>query len=171
MGRRVKLLLGKLNPPMRAIQISSEPVSESSINIIDTTGGQVITTIEFLSLANKLLGTGRARYLKKQVEAIEAGINLVKIDLLRASDWVLSVPESCLAEEVRGDYHVCVFHATRPDFREVYPISVGQPLPAIQTPLRPTDTDVPLAWQPLIDTAYEHGRYHPLIDYAQDPPR
>lgn len=47
------------------IEILSEPITETYINIIEPAGERVITTIEVLSLANKLPGTGQAQYLKK----------------------------------------------------------------------------------------------------------
>jgi hypothetical protein len=41
-------------------------------------------------------------------------------------------------------------------------------LPAIRVPLRPTDADVVLDLQPLIDQCHERGRYH-LLDYRLNP--
>lgn len=41
-------------------------------------------------------------------------------------------------------------------------------LPAIRIPLRPTDPDVPLDLQALIDRCYENGRYDDL-DYTREP--
>lgn len=151
------------------IEISNEPITETYINIIETAGERVITTIEVLSIANKLPGTGQAQYLRKQQETIQAGINLVEIDLLRTGEWVLSIPQAYLHEPDRTPYRVCVFRAERPTFREFYPIDFREPLPAINIPLRPTDADVALDLQALIDKVYEQGRYHLLIDYSKDP--
>lgn len=151
------------------IEILSEPITETFINIIDLAGERVITTIEILSLANKLPGTGQAQYLKKQQETIQAGVNLVEIDLLRTGEWVLSVPETYLHAPERTPYRVCVFRAERPTFREFYPIGLREPLPTIQIPLRPTDADVPMDLQALLNKVYEQGRYHMLIDYLQPP--
>ena len=55
-----------------------------------------------------------------------------------------------------------------PAEREVYPIPLRERLPAIRVPLRPTDADVVLDLQPLIDQCHERGRYH-LLDYRLDP--
>ncbi|MCS7300831.1 MAG: DUF4058 family protein, partial [Fimbriimonadales bacterium] len=151
------------------LEITSEPITETFINIIEPAGERVITTIEVLSLANKLPGTGQAQYLRKQQETIQAGINLVEIDLLRTGEWVLSVPETYLHAPERTPYRVCVFRAERPTFREYYPIALRDPLPIINIPLRPTDADAPLDLQALVDRVYEQGRYHLLIDYRQLP--
>lgn len=152
------------------IEIDSEPITERFVNIIEVHGERVITTIEILSVANKIRGTGQAQYLKKQVETIEAGINLVEIDLLRTGEWILSLPDGYIPAKYRTPYRVCVFRAERPGAREFYPIPLEEPLPAISVPLRAGEPDVVLDLQPLIDRAYEQGRYHRLIDYTQDPP-
>lgn len=152
------------------VEVQSEPITETYINIIETAGERVITSIEILSLANKLPGSGQAQYFKKQQEVLQAGVNLVEIDLLRTGEWVLSLPQGYLSEDVRGDYHVCVFRATQPDKREIYPIMLDEPLLAISIPLRAGEADVVLELQPLINRAYEQGRYHRLIDYTHDPP-
>jgi hypothetical protein len=44
-------------------------------------------------------------------------------------------------------------------------------LPVVSIPLRPTDADVPLDLQPLIDQCHERGRYYRLEYKAPlDPP-
>jgi hypothetical protein len=44
-----------------------------------------------------------------------------------------------------------------------------QPLPTIKVPLRPTDKDVPLDLQPLVDQCYRNGGYDGTLNYAVDP--
>ena len=149
------------------IEFQTEPITETFINVIEPTGGRVITTIEVLSLANKLSGTGQAQYLKKQQETIQAGVNLVEIDLLRTGEWVVSIPEVYLHAPERTPYRVCVYRAERPTVREFYPIGLRERVPTIGVPLRPTDADVALDLQALVDRVYAQGRCHLLIDYAQ----
>ncbi|MDM7461360.1 MAG: DUF4058 family protein, partial [bacterium] len=149
------------------IEIQSDPITETFINLLEPAGGRVITTIEVLSLANKLPGTGQAQYLKKQQETLLAGVNLVEIDLLRTGEWVLSLPEVYLHAPERTPYRVCVYRAERPTVREFYPIGLRERLPTIGVPLRPTDADVWLDLQVLVDRVYVQGRYHLLIDYRQ----
>ncbi len=151
------------------IEIASEPVTETYINIIETAGQQVITTIEVLSIANKIRGTGQAQYLKKQQETLQAGINLVEIDLLRTGEWVLSLPDGYLPEQERTPYRVCVFRAERPTLREYYPIRLEEPLPIIGIPLRAGEGDVMLDLQAVLNQVYEQGRYYQLVDYTAEP--
>ena len=49
---------------------------------------------------------------------------------------------------------------------EFYPIPLQQRLPNIRIPLRPTDEDVGLRLQELIDDCYRDG---PRLDYRPDP--
>ncbi len=69
----------------------TEPQTLRYIQILDTKAGRrVITAIEFLSLANKATEAGRRQYFAKQNELLDAGVNLVEIDLLRSGKWVLA---------------------------------------------------------------------------------
>ena len=58
-----------------------------------------------------------------------------------------------------------------PQEREVYPIGLREPLPAIRVPLRPSDADVILDLQTLINQCHERRHYH-LLNYqlALEPP-
>ena len=62
---------------------------------------------------------------------------------------------------------MCVFRVTQPKEREVYPIGLRERLPVLSIPLRPTDADVVLDLQPLIDQCHERGRYHRLNYQAE----
>ena len=53
-----------------------------------------------------------------------------------------------------------------PTEAEVVPIPLREPLPNIPIPLRPTDGDVVLKLQPLLDACYRRGRYG-SIDYGR----
>ena len=52
---------------------------------------------------------------------------------------------------------------------EVYPMALWDRLPVIKIPLRPTDADVPLDLQPLVEQVYRNGAYDGTLDYATDP--
>src|SRR5215204_3028792 len=66
------------------VDVTSEPAVERHVEIIDTsTGGRVVTSIEFLSPTNKLPGDGRTQYALKQRQCAEAGVSLVEVDLVR----------------------------------------------------------------------------------------
>jgi hypothetical protein len=148
----------------------SEPITERHIEILDRTSGQqVITAIEFLSPTNKIPGEGRERYLTKQREYLEAGVNLVEVDLVRAGQFTLAIALSRLRPPEHTTSYVCVRRATRPWEAEVYPISLREPLREIRIPLRPSDQDVLLNLQELVGTCYDRGRYAAKLDYTAPP--
>jgi hypothetical protein len=151
------------------VQRKSEPVTETFIEIREAgSGGRVITVIELVSMSNKQPGDGRTLDLKKQAELVAGGVNSVEIDLLRAGQPVTAARPEQLPRPYRGPYRICVWRATRPDYWEVYRVPLEERLPAIAIPLRPTDADVPLDLQPLIDRCYETGAYDDL-DYTRTP--
>ena len=146
-----------------------QPPVEGFIEIVDaTTGDRVVTVIEFLSPWNKRPGTGQDEYLRKQRQLLEARTNLVEIDLVRSGRRVLVVPEDQLPASHRTTYRVSVTRGHRPGEAEAYRVSLREPLPSIRVPLRPTDADVRLELQPLLEQAYRNGRYD-VTDYRQDP--
>ena len=65
---------------------------------------------------------------------------------------------------------VCVFRASHPKEGETYVIGLRDPLPVISIPLRPTDPDIPLELQPLIDRCHQRGRYYRLRYQAELTP-
>jgi hypothetical protein len=142
-----------------------EPDVHRWVEILDA-GGRLITVIEVLSPKNKS-GEGQAAYRRRQRSYISAGVNLVEIDLLRKGERVLSVPLSEIPDRAWTPYIVCAYRATEPDQREIYPIQLRERLPAIRVPLRPSDSDVVLDLQPLIDQAFERGRYW-LMDHQRE---
>lgn len=147
----------------------SEPATEGFIEIIDVaTGNRVVTVIELLSDSNKQPGAGQEQYRKKQREYLQGGTSLVEIDLLRSGRRVLAVPPILVPPAHRSTYQVCVTRGWKPRSFEVYRAPLREPLPTIRVPLRPTDPDVPLNLQSLIDRCYHHGRYDD-IDYRVDP--
>lgn len=158
------------SPPANPIIVSieHEPVTEGFIEIIESDGGRVVTIIEVVSPANKFAGEGHEKYLKKQREMKEAGVNIVEIDLLRQGPWVLVVPRDNVPKSHQGPYRICVWRGTKPDRCELYRASMREPLPVINIPLRQTDDDVQLDLQKLIDRCYTNGAYDD-IDYMAEP--
>jgi len=142
------------------------------VQIIDpSSGGRVVTAIEVLSPSNKLPGRGRLAYEAKQRALLGGGVNLVEIDLVRKGPWAFSISERVWSPRERSAYMACVFRATRPGERALYPMRLADRLPSIAIPLRPQDQDVVLDLQQVIDEAYETGRYD-RTDYSRelDPP-
>jgi hypothetical protein len=142
-----------------------EPDVHRWVEILDA-GGRLITVIEVLSPKNKS-EEGQAAYRRRQRNYISAGINLLEIDLLRKGERVLSVPLSEIPDWAWTPYLICVYRATEPGQREIYPAQLREQLPAVRVPLRPSDSDAVLQLQPLIDQAFERGRYW-LMDYQRD---
>jgi hypothetical protein len=133
--------------------------------------GWLITVLELLSPSNKLESEDRANYLGKRRGFMEDGINLVEIDLVRQGAPVFPAPVRRGLQEAGACYGICVFRAARAAEQDVYPIRLRERLPAFRVPLRPTDSDVVVDLQPLIDQCHERGRYH-FLNYrlALDPP-
>jgi hypothetical protein len=152
-------------PPTNA----DEQQTERHLEIVDLSdGGRLVTAIEILSPANKVSADGQMAYIRKQREYLDASVNLVEIDLVRVGGFVLAVPQERLPATSRTPYLVCTRRATRLNYAEVYPLPLREPLPTIPIPLRPSDQDVMLQLQPLLNACYRDGRYH-RINYRIDP--
>ncbi|MEZ6131451.1 MAG: DUF4058 family protein [Planctomycetaceae bacterium] len=155
--------------PVR-IRRRTEPQTLRYIQILDIKAGRrVITAIEFLSLANKNTESGRRQYFAKQNELLDAGVNLVEIDLLRSGKWVLAAQKDIYPQSLKHPYRICVVRAENSEEAEIYQATFAAPLPTIRIPLRPTDNDVLLPLQRLINQAYENGRYGNDVDYSAAP--
>lgn len=156
-------------PPTLAtepIRVFLDEEIERWLEIREATG-RLITVIELLSPSNKLEAADRDRYVRKRRSLMSGGVSLVEIDLVRQGAPVFPDVIRNVMRQAGACYGVCVFRAARPAEHEVYPIRLGERLPAIRVPLRPTDTDVVADLQPLIDQCHERGRYH-LLNYRLD---
>ncbi len=142
------------------------PQTARHVQILDVSSGErVVTAIEVLSPTNKLTVSGREDYRRKQRDYLNAGVNLVEIDLLRGGQHVLAAALEFIPEERRRTYMMSVRTRTR---TKVFGASLREPLPVIPIPLRPTDRDVSLNIQQIIDQVYDRGRYIKL-NYQLDP--
>ena len=151
------------------VEIEDDPLTRRHLEIVDLSdGGRVVTAIEVLSPGNKVGLDGQVAYLRKQREYLEAKINLVEIDLIRAGEFILAVPPERIPAPFRTPYQVCVRRATQSHRIEIYRAPLRERLPNIPIPLRRSDPDVVLQLQPLIDACYRDGRYH-RINYRADP--
>ena len=149
----------------------SEPRRQPYLEIRTQGGERLVTVIELLSPSNKVRGgRGRKAYLRKQREFREAGVNLVEVDLLRSGAPTTAVAPERL-RQVAGayDYHVSVVVAGPVDQLYAAPIRLSDRLPVVGIPLDPTDGAVNLDLQPLLDRAYDSGRYDRLVRYERPP--
>ncbi len=147
-----------------------DPRTARHIEIIASNAGrQVTTAIEILCPANKS-NAGCETYRKKQAKFVAARINLVEIDLVRSGTFVLAIPERTMPWKCCTPYVINVRRAIRPATAELYSVPLREPLPNIPIPLRPTDSDLVLQLQPLLDECYERGRYRMNYQQPPDPP-
>lgn len=152
------------------VQRLSDPETLHSIEILDLHDNErIVTSIEFVSLANKSSEKGRQQFIDKRERMLAAGVNIVEIDLLRAGGWVTALSPSLTPRSYLGPYRICVVRAVRDDLAEIYRANFRSPLPIVKIPLREKDDDVKLQLQPLVDAAYVNGRYGADLNYG-DPP-
>jgi hypothetical protein len=157
--------------PRFVVSLGSDPVTEGFVEIRERRpSSRLVTVIEVLGPANKAAGTGRKKYLAKQLEYRRAGVNLVEIDLLRGGRWTVVAPPDKLPDDIMdaAAYRVSVWRATSPDDADFFPIGLRESLPVIPVPLRSTDEDVPLDLQPLLNRVYDLGGYDDT-DYEANP--
>jgi hypothetical protein len=146
-----------------------EPITERHIEICDrSSGGRVVTAIEFLSPTNKIPGEGREQYKQKQREYLGGGVNLVEVDLIRTGQHTISLPQRAIPKDRRTGLYACIRRSENLGLAHVYDIALNRPLPSVAIPLRPTDQDIGLDLQLLMTQAYDRGRYAATIDYTQD---
>jgi len=150
-------------PASEPIRVFLDEEVERWLEIRDATG-RLITVLELLSPTNKLESADRERSLRKCRSFINGGANFVEIDLARQGASVFPQEIRNVLQRAGACYGICVARTTRPGEREVYPIRLRERLPSIRVPLRPTDADVVLNLQPLIDQCHDRGRYH-LLNY------
>jgi hypothetical protein len=151
------------------IPLPDERPTMRHIEIVDpNSGNRVVTAIELLSPANKVGEAARRNYREKQREYLQGGVNLVEIDLIREGAFIVAVPERLIPIDHRTPYIICIRRAIRPAEAEVIRVPLRHPLPNIRIPLRPTDADIVLELQPLLNQCYDRGRYW-MIDYSKPP--
>ena len=154
--------------PLR-ITLLNETLTEGYLEIVDaSSGNRVVTTIEFLSPTNKLPGDDRDHYRLKQREVKRAGGNLVEIDLTRAGRWTLAIREQEVPHSHRTTFRICAWRAGRPGCYDIYRVPLLRRLPPIDIPLPPSDSDVGLDLQLLLDRCFDMGSYDDL-DYRVEP--
>ena len=143
--------------------------NRSNLEIIHSTGREVVTVNEVLSPANKTPGVGYQQY-RKQQERSRA--HLVEIDLLSQGLFALAFSD----EDKRPDdiphsrYLISVSRAPDRTVFDLYPLILPDPLPTFRIPLRAPDPDVLLNLQAVFDKCYENGGYADVIDYTLPPP-
>jgi hypothetical protein len=146
-----------------------EQYTETFLKIVEAKSlDRVITVIEILSFANKKPGEDRAKFAQKRQELAAAGISLVEIDLLRSGSRELGHPLLVIPESHQTTYQACVHKGWRRTEYEVYRLPLRERLPKISIPLRPTDHEVVLDLQAILNQCYVNGAYDDT-NYTVDP--
>ena len=158
-----------LAAPVRLTEMS-EPITERFIEIIDrSTGGRVISAVEFVSPSNKVAGDGLKQYRQKQEECYNAKVSLVEIDLTRGGDRTLLCHRWVGARLHESTYQISVWRAWSPQGVDLYPVSLRHRLPEIGIPLRPGEPDAKLDLQVVLEACYADARYDRTTDYSKPP--
>lgn len=144
----------------------ADEVGESYLEVHETATGEVVTVLEVLSPANKLLRKGREEYEFKRQQIFSSRTNLVEIDLLRAGKPMLTE-----GRQVASDYRILVSRAsTRPRAHlYLYAFNLRDPLPTFDLPLLPGDAEPPVDLGRLLHALYARARYDLSIDYSAPP--
>ena len=143
-----------------------EPNTESFVQIREKGGGRLITVIEFISPSNKIPGTGRDLYQRKQRELDEADVHLVEIDFVRAAsahrvfDHPAPIRDHCR--------HLLMAHTRKGYQHRLYAFSLRERLGALPIPLRYDEPEITLDLQSLVYQCYRDGAYDD-IDYGREP--
>lgn len=138
-------------------------------------GGTLVTVIEYLSPTNKHAG-GSLTYAAKRNAILDAGVNLVEVDLIRKWGLAFTKFESSLVEEdvIKSlgklpAHAIVVCRAEIPEQREVYPVHYQNTLPACKVPLRPDDADIWLNLQELAELCHADAAFDQITDYTRAP--
>jgi hypothetical protein len=149
--------------PLTLPVIQPVEVRISSVEIRDTAGNTLVTSIEILSPVNKR-EPGLTPYRQKRQRLYHANVHLIEIDLLRRGIRPFAHPR---LPEV--PYLVTLTRAQASEV-EVWPICLQDSLPVIPVPLRPPDLDVPLNLSSALRDIYDEAFYSLSIDYREPPP-
>ena len=145
-----------------------EPAADRHVHIVSAGDGRLVTVVEFLSPANKT-GRGLRRYLGKRADLLDAGVNIVEVDLVAAGDWEAVLdPHECPGGAVTR-YRATVRLADDLSRVRLYPLPLREPLTPVPIPLRPADQPVWLDVQWLVGDTYAGDLYGQTIDYRRDP--
>lgn len=159
--------LAVADEPVLIVRASVE-LHEGYVEIFAAADHKLVTSIEYVSPANKRPGKGRRLYRRKQRELRGAGIHLLEVDLLRAGSHALDVPESIARALSPFDYLVNIGRRRSHDY-EFYPLQLRARLPNVRIPLQVGDDDATLDLQDVFTRSYDIGPYPERLNYNQPP--
>jgi hypothetical protein len=146
--------------------IIREEHHEEFIEVRQRTDNRLVTLVDVVSPANKVLSAGRQAYLDKRREGRGANANLVEIDLVLQGQPLLEYSRDNLPD---WDYAVTVTRSTQPERYEIYTATLQKRLPKFRLPLAPDDRDTVLDLHATFTRCYDQGDFAAKIDYQRDP--
>jgi hypothetical protein len=146
--------------------IIREEHHEELIEIRQRSDGRLVTLVDVVSPANKMIEKGRQAYLEKRREGKTAGANLVEIDLVLQGQPMLDYSREGLPD---WDYAVTVTRATQPDRFEIYTATLQKRLPRFRLPLSNDDRDTVVDLHATFTRSFDQGGFAAKIDYKRDP--
>ena len=141
---------------------------EAFVVVRDLPSGELVTSVELLSPANKRRGDGHDQYQRKQRQLAAAGVNLIEIDLLRGGVHT-ALPRAQDLRELPSFHYLASVYRSETDQCELFCWSLGDPMPVIQVPLSPEDPELPLELQLLFDLTYDRSSMRRLLSYQGSP--
>ena len=151
--------------PLIVPTLMDEEIEEAFLKIVHVESEELVAIIEVLSPTNKIRGSrGRASFMAKRHEIMNSEVHWVEIDLLRTG--VPSVTDPPLRP---SDYRILVSRADQRIRTRYWPVSVRQPLPAINIPLRGKDPEAPLDLGTVFREVYDRAAYDVSVNYRKDP--
>jgi hypothetical protein len=133
------------------------------VEIRDTAGNTLVTSIEILSPVNKR-EPGLTPYRQKRQRLYGAAVNQIELDLLRRGTRPFNHPR------LPPVPYLISLTRSHAGVVELWPVELQQPLPTIPVPLREPDDDVALDLGRALHEVYDEAAYELSIDYAQVPP-
>lgn len=137
-----------------------------AIGLYTTKGKQLVTSIEILSPANKVVGSqAYHQYMRKRNCILNSSAHWMELDLLRAGRRIIlgqNLPDA--------PYFATLSRAQNRPQVEIWPMPLAEPLPILPVPLLDSVPDVPLDLNAAIATVYDNAGYDYVVDYSQPPP-
>jgi len=161
----------KVAEPVRTYRAQGIEITEGYVEIIDLSGGKVVTIIEVLSPTYKNSGQGSKVYREKRNDILDSDVNLVEIDLLRSGQSVLPAIGLEEVEEQGHLYEVLISQMEKTGKRrfDLYALPLRKRLPNLPIPLRIGEEPVILNLQSVFELCYENGSYEQTVDYSRQP--
>lgn len=140
-----------------------EPAREVYLRVLERDTRRVVTVIELLSPWNKAAG-GYHEYLLKRDDLLDAGINLLEIDLVRGGRRIPTVEPL-----PQGDHYAFLSRAEAPNEVAVYSWRMSDALPPLPIPLQADDPLVTVDLQQVFDWVYDEAGYAYTLSYDVTP--